>query len=54
MLTLGLTCDNPSSHCGNYAAANAQSDEMIALAEEKGALLCEGESEWCSKVACWP
>ena len=25
-------------HCGNYAAANAQSDELVALADEKGAL----------------
>jgi hypothetical protein len=24
--------------CGNYAAANAQVDELIALADEKGAL----------------
>ena len=24
--------------CGNYAAANAQADELVALAEEKGAL----------------
>jgi tetratricopeptide (TPR) repeat protein len=26
-------------HCGNYAAANAQLDELFALADEKGALL---------------
>jgi predicted ATPase len=26
-------------HCGNYAAANAQLDEVVALASEKGALL---------------
>ena len=25
--------------CGNYAAANAQSDELVALADEKGAML---------------
>ena len=25
-------------HCGNYAAANAQFDEVVALADEKGAL----------------
>ena len=25
-------------YCGNYAAANAQSDELVALADEKGAL----------------
>ena len=25
--------------CGNYATANAQSDEVVALADEKGALL---------------
>ena len=25
-------------HCGNYAAANAQADELVALADEKGAL----------------
>ena len=25
-------------HCGNYAAANAQVDELVALADEKGAL----------------
>jgi hypothetical protein len=25
-------------HCGNYAAASAQVDEVIALADEKGAL----------------
>ena len=24
--------------CGNYAAANAQADELVALADEKGAL----------------
>ena len=24
-------------YCGNYAAANAQSDELVALADEKGA-----------------
>jgi predicted ATPase len=28
----------PHIHCGNYAAANAQVEELIALAEEKGAL----------------
>jgi class 3 adenylate cyclase/predicted ATPase len=27
-----------SIHCGDYAAANAQADEVVALAEEKGAL----------------
>jgi predicted ATPase len=27
------------SFCGNYAAANAQTDEVVALADEKGALL---------------
>ena len=26
-------------HCGNYVAANAQADEVIALADEKGSLL---------------
>jgi predicted ATPase len=26
-------------HCGDYAAANAQADEVVALAEEKGSLL---------------
>ena len=26
-------------HCGDYAAANAQLDELVGLAEEKGALL---------------
>jgi class 3 adenylate cyclase/predicted ATPase len=26
-------------HCGNYAAANAQADELVALASEKGASL---------------
>ena len=26
-------------YCGNYAAANAQADEVVALADEKGALL---------------
>ena len=25
--------------CGNYAAANAQVDELIALADEKGAVI---------------
>ena len=25
--------------CGNYAAANAEADELAALAEEKGAML---------------
>ena len=29
----------PISYCGNYAAANAQLDELVALADEKGALL---------------
>ena len=31
----------PLTHilCGNYATANAQSDELVALADEKGALL---------------
>jgi predicted ATPase len=26
-------------HCGNYGAANAQSDDLVALADEKGALM---------------
>ena len=25
-------------HCGNYAAVSAQADELVALADEKGAL----------------
>ncbi len=29
---------HPLVHCGNYAAANALLDELVALAEEKGAL----------------
>jgi predicted ATPase len=29
---------HPLIHCGNYAAANALVDELVALAEEKGAL----------------
>ena len=28
--------------CGNYAAANAQADELVALADEKGAAVLEG------------
>ena len=27
------------TYCGNYAAANAQADELVALADEKGAML---------------
>ena len=37
MTTLTLTSFS-LIFCGNYAAANAQSDELIALADEKGAL----------------
>ena len=36
--------------CGNYAAANAQSDELVALADEKGALFwkaCGMVSQGC-------
>ena len=29
-------------YCGNYAAANTQSDEVVALAEEKGIVAFEG------------
>ena len=31
-------CEWPRIHCGNYAAANVEADELIALADEKGAL----------------
>jgi class 3 adenylate cyclase/predicted ATPase len=38
MYALAWTSFTPS-FCGNYAAANAQTDEVVALADEKGALL---------------
>ena len=31
-------CEWPRIHCGNYATANVEADELIALADEKGAL----------------
>ena len=40
-------------HCGSYAIANAQLDEVITLANEAGAVFLEG-GEMCSKVACLP
>jgi hypothetical protein len=40
--------------CGNYAAANAQTDELVALAEEKGALFWKApammERGWVSAL----
>jgi predicted ATPase len=41
MLALALT-SMTYIHCGNYAAANAQADELVALADEKGAMLWKG------------
>ena len=38
---------------GNYAAAYAQTDEAVAVAEEKGAPYWGGGERQC-KVACWP
>jgi predicted ATPase len=37
MYALG-PCEWPRIHCGNYATANVEADELIALADEKGAL----------------
>jgi tetratricopeptide (TPR) repeat protein len=38
MFALAYTLFTPT-HCGNFAAASAQADELVALADEKGALL---------------
>ena len=38
-------------HCGNYAAANAQADEGIALADEKGSLLWRAFGTACQGCA---
>ena len=32
--------------CGNYAAANAQTNEVVALADEKGAMLWKAGGRW--------
>ena len=40
--------------CGNYAAANALLDELVALADEKGALVLKAARNDASKVAYWP
>ena len=32
-------------HCGNYAAASAQADELVALADEKGVSVSGRRSE---------
>jgi hypothetical protein len=39
-------------HCGRYAIANVQLDEVITLASEKGALFWKSAECW-SKVAYW-
>jgi len=41
-------------HCGNYAAANAQLDEVVALAEEKGAFLWKTLGMFVATSTLWP
>ena len=41
MYALVFSIVNPYP-CGNYAAASAYADELVALADEKGALYLEG------------
>ena len=41
MFALTVT-SGPTICCGNYAAANALLDELVALADEKGAIVLEG------------
>ena len=43
MQTLVITA-SPLIHCGNYVAANAQLDEVAALADEKGAALWKADT----------
>ena len=38
--------------CGNYAAANAQADELVALARRKGRLLLEGDRNDVEQGCC--
>ena len=47
----GHTHRSTQIYCGNYAAANAQADELVALADEKGALYLEGARNVDIKVA---
>ncbi|MGD0673661.1 MAG: adenylate/guanylate cyclase domain-containing protein [Candidatus Binatus sp.] len=37
----------PHVHCGNYATANTLVDELVALADEKGALLWKADAMMC-------
>jgi len=32
-------------YCGNYAAAKAQADELVALADEKGGVFWKGGTQ---------
>jgi predicted ATPase len=43
MFALSSRTAFPHLQCGNYAAANAQAEELVALADEKGALYWKAE-----------